>query len=132
MTHMRLKRDFEPLMIELASRPPAAISKNYLYDFLYPQWFVLDAAAARDNITLQPQCEKAIWRHDIDFPGGYIIPRRREYLLKPLASVDSYSSRQVRLLSSTSQGRLDPYLRGPGKVSVGDITCHFKAWEPRR
>ncbi|KAI0429809.1 hypothetical protein F5Y09DRAFT_249046 [Xylaria sp. FL1042] len=128
----RLRKDFEPLIIQLTPRPPVSSSTNCLYDFLYPQWFVLNAASAQDNITLQPQCEETIWRHDIDFPGGYIIPRRRECLFEPLASVDSYSSRQVRPLPSTSQGRLDPYLRGPGKVSVGDITCYFKAWEPGR
>ncbi|KAI0392794.1 hypothetical protein F5Y17DRAFT_435145 [Xylariaceae sp. FL0594] len=128
----RLKKDFEPLMSELTARPPVASSTNYLYNFLYPPWFVLNATVAPDNMTMQPQCEKKIWRHDIDFPGGYIVPRRRECLLEPLASVDLYSSRQVRLLPSSSQGKLDPYLGGPGKVSVGDITCYFKAWEPGR
>ncbi|KAK4182181.1 hypothetical protein QBC35DRAFT_190935, partial [Podospora australis] len=126
----RLKKDFEPLMTELAPRLP--VSTDYLYDFLYPQWFVLNAAAAPDNMTLQPQWEKKIWRGDIDFPGGYIIPCKRQSLLDVLESVGRYSSRQVRLLPSPSEGKLDPYLRGPGKVSVGDTTCYFKAWQPGR
>lgn len=126
----RLKKDFEPLMIELAPQLP--VSTDYLYGFLYPQWFVLNATAAQDNMTLQPQWEKTIWRDDIDFPGGYIISRKRECLLDVLESVGRYSSRQVRLLPSPSEGKLDPYLRGPGKVSVGDTTCYFKAWKPGR
>ena len=61
----RLKKDFEPLMNDLAPRLPAVSSTNYLYGFVYPQWFVLIAAVAQGSMTLQPQCEKTIWRHPL-------------------------------------------------------------------
>ncbi|KAK3933564.1 hypothetical protein QBC46DRAFT_275519 [Diplogelasinospora grovesii] len=124
----RLKKPFETLMTSLAPHPP--ISTSYLYDYLYPQWFILNATV-KDATTLQPQCQEKFSRHEINFPGEYhMLPHRRQDLRTPLASFASYSSRQVQLLPSTSQ--LHPCLRGPAKVLVGHTTCYFKAWKPGR
>lgn len=122
----RLKKPFEELMTKLAPNPLP--STDYLSDYLYAPLLILEAKAeAQDSTIIQPHFKGQIPRQ-ILLPAGQGISTRDDCLLK---SMKCFSSRQIRLIPTSSDPEQHPCLRGPTKVIAGDGTvCYYKDLPP--
>ncbi|KAH9905223.1 hypothetical protein F4778DRAFT_769908 [Xylariomycetidae sp. FL2044] len=117
-TSERLRRPFEELMARLAANRPAE-STQYLHDYLYPPWYILEAVANGNRI--QPHLKEALMRQEFVRPGEY-VRWLEPYLSTLIASnLHAYSSRQIQVLVHTSH-------LIPSKVLQNGTTLFFKPW----
>ncbi|KAJ8063442.1 hypothetical protein OCU04_008660 [Sclerotinia nivalis] len=122
----RLKKLFEELMVKLAPNPLP--STDYLSDYLYAPLLILEAKAeAQDSTIIHPHF-KGEFPRQIRLPAGQGMSTRDDSLLK---SMKCSSSRQVRLISTSSDPEQHPCLRGPTKVIAENGTiCYYKDLPP--
>ena len=109
----QLRGPFESLMESSAPN-----DQGYsVSDYLYPQYFLLEATAREGDTEIRPRHPIRLEANgnDVSLPGAYIGQARSA----ALSGWDIYSSRQIRLLPS-SVSKDDPRLLGPEKVSVAD------------
>ncbi|CAG8982699.1 hypothetical protein HYALB_00000980 [Hymenoscyphus albidus] len=122
----RLQKPFEALMTELAPNPPPPAT--HLFDYLYPPHMILEATAAtQDSTVIQPRFRGSLPRQVLWPPGQYLATWGDW-----LESVKCFTSRQVRLVHTSTDPEQHPCLRGPSKVTAGDgvgwdAVCYFKA-----
>jgi hypothetical protein len=122
-----LKNPFERLMENIAPKPTLV---NYLFDYLYPLYLVLDAGAAdQESIEIQPHFNGSVPRQLLGAPGPYLSVREDW-----LRSLKSFTSRQIELIPTSPDPKEHPCLCGPSKVIAGDGTiCMFKeSGQPRK
>ncbi|KAJ8059085.1 hypothetical protein OCU04_012061 [Sclerotinia nivalis] len=115
----RLKKPFEELMIKLAPNPPP--SCDYLFDYLYSPLLILEAIATAENsIIIQPYFKGQLPRQS-RLPIGQYISVWGDWL----KSVKSSTSRQIRLIPTSSNPEEHPYLLGLTKVITDDNAIYY-------
>ncbi|CAJ2510235.1 Uu.00g061350.m01.CDS01 [Anthostomella pinea] len=134
----QLTQPFESLMTSLAPEGPDTAG-YLLSDYLYPQHFLLRAAANAEDTQITPRLSK---RTSGTAPGDYILPRPRRAGFHQVGLGQSlgelqleewvpniYSSDQIRLVPSAWSLENDVRLSGPTKVIAPDGTPYFfKRW----
>lgn len=120
----QLKQPFESLMRKLASAPSTATPPR-LHDYLYPEWFLLEATIAEDGETIRPRRIETT-RSPYLLPGEYTRSGAMTWVK------NWYSSRQVELVPAHDFRPEHPLLHNtPTRVLVdGDTACFFKGFGP--
>ena len=97
---IQMKRPFEPLMENLARKIQGPAS-YLLSDYLYPQYFVLEATASAKDTKITPRFKEWIARQYLTPPGDYMLQRLQLTSLELETWVSNvYSSSQIWLASS--------------------------------